>query len=92
MVVYGPSGKYIARRSVTVGPYENSHVSTASVEKARAASSYWGYRVTEPSITISVTDENDNIPLFTQTSFTATLDENVPLGTIVDTVQVQQLF
>lgn len=37
----------------------------------------------ETHIVVEVTDENDNSPQFTRTSYQATLDENTPVGTSV---------
>uniref|UniRef100_A0A8C7ZH12 FAT atypical cadherin 2 n=1 Tax=Oryzias sinensis TaxID=183150 RepID=A0A8C7ZH12_9TELE len=37
----------------------------------------------ETHLVVEITDENDNSPLFTQTSYQATLDENTPVGSSV---------
>uniref|UniRef100_A0A3Q3F9R6 FAT atypical cadherin 2 n=1 Tax=Labrus bergylta TaxID=56723 RepID=A0A3Q3F9R6_9LABR len=37
----------------------------------------------ETHIVVEITDENDNSPEFTQTSYQATLDENIPVGSSV---------
>ncbi|XP_066524884.1 protocadherin alpha-3-like [Hoplias malabaricus] len=38
------------------------------------------------NITVSVSDINDNRPVFTQETYTVTLNENAPIGTVVATV------
>ena len=39
-----------------------------------------------PQLTINVTDENDNRPIFTEDGYTAVVAENAPMGTEVITV------
>ncbi|XP_008304405.1 protocadherin Fat 2 [Stegastes partitus] len=41
------------------------------------------YGEAETHIVVEITDENDNSPQFTQTSYQATLDENTPVGSSV---------
>ena len=46
-----------------------------------------GLNSTEHNITINVTDENDNSPIFTMDPYTASVAENSSMGTLVVTVQ-----